>query len=115
MTNDVGSCSSSLVGFGGVFAEADEPMGQDEGEGLNGIDPPLGQFSGTDEGSADWVLDRIILFCKKMGLAIEGKEMELVSFIASLYSLNNKSHQLGEEKGNEQEEGDRAVLDGDSC
>jgi len=103
------------VGFGGVFAEADEPMGQDEGEGLNGIDPPLGQFPGTDGGSADWVLDRIILFCKKMGLAIEGKEMELLSFIASLYSLNNKSHQLGKEKGNEQEEGDRAVLDGDSC
>ena len=80
-----------------------------------GIDPPLGQFSGTDGESSDWVLDRIIPFCKKMGLAIEGKEMELLSFLASLDSLNNKSHQLEKEKGNEQEEGDRALLDGDSC
>ena len=86
--NEVGSCSSSLLGHGGVIAE--------DGE------------------SSDWVLDRIILFRKKMGLAIEGKEMELVSFLATLDSLN-KSHQLGKEKGHEQEEGERALLDGDLC
>jgi len=50
--NEVGSCSSGLLGFGGVSTEADEPMVQDEGEGLNGIDPPLGQTPGMDEGSA---------------------------------------------------------------
>jgi len=59
-------------------------------------------------------LDRIIPFGKKMGLAIEGKEMELMSFLATLDSLN-KTHHLGKEKGNEQEEGERALFDGDLC
>jgi len=49
-----------------------------------------------------------------MGLAIEGKEMELMSFLATLDSLN-KTHHLGKEKGNEQEEGERALFDGDLC
>ena len=110
--NEAGSCYSSLLGYEGVIVEADEPMGQDKGDGLNGIDP---KFSGTDGESFDWVLGRIILFCKKMGLAIEGKEMKLLSFLATLDSLNNKSHQLGKEKGNEQEEGERALFDGDLC
>jgi len=30
--------------------------------------------------SSSWVLDRFILFCKRIGLAIEGREMELLSF-----------------------------------
>jgi len=31
-----------------------------------------------------WVLDIIIFFCKKMGLAVEGREMELLSFLGCL-------------------------------
>ena len=50
-----------------------------------------------------------------MGLAIEGKEMELLSFLVTLDSLNNKANQVGEEKGREQDEGVRSSVDGDSC
>ena len=39
-----------------MFLLKDEPMGQDEEDGLNGIDPPLGQFPGTDGERSDWVL-----------------------------------------------------------
>jgi len=50
-----------------------------------------------------------------MGLAIEGKGMELLSFLATIDSLNNKAKQLGEEKGREHEEGVRYLFDGDLC
>ena len=36
-----------------------------------------------DRGSA-WVLDHIIPMCKRMGLGIEGRETELLAFLASL-------------------------------
>ena len=65
--------------------------------------------------SSEWVFDRIILFCKRMGLAIEGKGMELLSFLATIDSLNNKTKQPGEEKGREHEEGERSLFDGDLC
>jgi len=48
------------------------------------------------EGSA-WVLERIVFFCKKMGLAIEGREMELLSFLASLEANRMRREQSVEE------------------
>ena len=47
------------------------------------------------EGST-WVLDRIISFCK-MGLSIEGREMELLSFLASLEANRMKGDHVIEE------------------
>ena len=35
-------------------------------------------------------LRRMIFFCKKMGLAIKGREMELLSFLASLEANRNE-------------------------
>jgi len=113
--SEFGACSSSLLGCGGVNAGVNVPMGQAQGDELNGLDTAHCQFSEIVGESSDWVLDRIILFCKKMGLAIEGKEMKLLSFLAMLDSLNNKANQLREEKGREQEEGDRSLFDGDLC
>ena len=60
-------------------------------------------------------MDRIILFCERMGLAIEGKEMKLLSFLATLDSMNNKANQLVEERGRDQEEGQRSLFDGNLC
>jgi len=42
-----------------------------------------GSNQNLDRGSA-WVLDHIIPMCKKMGLSIEGRESELLAFLASL-------------------------------
>jgi len=60
-------------------------------------------------------MDRIILFCKRMGLAIKGKKIELVSFLATLDFMNNKANQLVKERGRDQEEGKRSLFDGDLC
>jgi len=49
------------------------------------------------EGST-WVLDRIIFFCKKIGLSIEGREMELLSFLASLEANRMKGVHVVEER-----------------
>ena len=43
------------------------------------------------------VLERMIFFCKKMGLAIEGREMEVLSFLASLEANRMKGDQVVEE------------------
>jgi len=45
--------------------------------------PTDGHNHNFDRGSA-WVLDHIIPMCKRMGLAIEGRETELLAFLASL-------------------------------
>jgi len=42
-----------------------------------------GPHQNLDRGSA-WVLDHIIPMCKRMGLSIEGRETELLAFLASL-------------------------------
>ena len=42
-------------------------------------------------------VERMIFFCKKMGLAIEGREMELLSFLASLEANRRKGDQVAEE------------------
>jgi len=75
--------------------------GQAQGVGPNGLAPPHWQLSEVAGESSSWVMDRFILFCKRMGLAIEGKEMELLCFLATLDSMNNKANYLGEEKGRE--------------
>jgi len=43
-----------------------------------------------DRGST-WVMDHIIPMCKRMGLAIEGREIELLVFLASLEANKNKN------------------------
>ena len=90
-------------------------MGKEQDDERNGLETEHCQFLEFVGESSDWILDHIILFCKKMGLAIEGKEMELLSFLATLDSLNNKVDQVGEEKGRENEEGERSLFDGDLC
>ena len=47
-----------------------------------------------------------------MGLAIKEREMELLSFLASLESINNKDKQFVDERGRDQERG-RSFFDGD--
>jgi len=69
-------------------------------DGANGVAPPLPcsfDLEKLGEGST-WVLDRIIFFCKKMGLSIEGREMELLSFLASL-EVNRMKGDLVVEEG----------------
>jgi len=39
-----------------------------------------------------WVLERMIFFRKKMGLAIKGREIELLSFLASLEANRMKGY-----------------------
>jgi len=69
-------------------------------------------YSGNvSEGSA-WVLERMIFFCKKMGLAIEGREMELLSFLASLEANRMKGDQLVEESRGDAVARDRLSSDG---
>jgi len=59
-----------------------------------------------------WVLDKIIFFYKKMGLAIEGREMELLSFLASLEANRMKGDHLFEESVGDEVVGDRLFSDG---
>jgi len=47
-----------------------------------------------DRGSA-WVVDHIILMCKRMGVAIEAREMELHAFLASLEANKKKGSDVG--------------------
>ena len=56
--------------------------------------------------SSSWVLDRFILFLKRMGLVIKGREMELLSFLASLDSVRAKENHLVNDRGRVQEEGE---------
>ena len=63
--------------------------------------PGFSDLGNVIEGSA-WVLERIVFFCKKMGLAIEGREMELLSFLASLEANRMRreqsiEHSMGDE------------------
>jgi len=47
------------------------------------------------------------------GLAIEGREMESLSFLASLKSITTKGNQFVDERGRDQDERGRSLLDGD--
>ena len=52
-----------------------------------------GRGHNFDRGSA-WVLYHIIPMCKRMGLAIEGREMELLAFLASLEANKKVRNQV---------------------
>ena len=63
-------------------------LGEAQVDGLNGPASPQCQLPEAVGESSSWVMDCIILFCKRKGLAIEGKEMGLLSFLAKLDSMN---------------------------
>jgi len=63
------------------------------------------------EGST-WVLDRIISFCKRMGLSIEGRELELLSFLGSLEANRIKGDHVVEVSVGNAVVGDSLVPDG---
>ena len=48
------------------------------------------------------VMDRIIPICKRMGLAIEGREMELLAFLASLEANKKKGGHVGNQSNVEE-------------
>jgi len=52
-------------------------------QGVDGVAFRDSIYSGNVSVSSAWVLERMICFCK-MGLVIEGREMELLSLLASL-------------------------------
>ena len=58
----------------------EEVLHEDHAQGLGGVDLPGSINSGNVGEGSGWVLDKIILFCK-MGLAIEGREMEFSLFL----------------------------------
>jgi len=97
--NEFVSCSSSMLGCGGAKEDVTFSVGQAQVDGLNRPASPHCQLHQAGGESSSWVMDRIILFCTRTGLAIEGKEMELLSFLASLDSMNNKANQLVDERG----------------
>ena len=76
----------------------------------NSEEAPLpidGDDHSLDRGSA-WVLDHILPMCKTMGLAIEGRESELLAFFASLEATKKTSSQADvqidvEEAGGEED------------
>jgi len=65
----------------------------------------------VSEGSA-WVLERIVFFCKKMGLAIEGRVMELLSFLALLEANRVRRKQSVEESMGDEVDRDRLFSEG---
>jgi len=80
---DVGSVSPKMQELGGPSL-FEEVLHQAHTQGLDGAALPGSIYSGNVSEGSTWVLERMIFFCKKMGLAIEGREMELLSFLASL-------------------------------
>ena len=64
----------------------------------------------VSEGSA-WVLERMIFVCKKMGLAIEGREMKLLSFLALLGANRMRREQSVEENMGGEVDRDRLFSD----
>jgi len=91
LINEVGSCSS-LLGCGGANKGSAFSWGQAQADGSNGLPSPHCEQVEVVGESFSWVLDRIIFFCKRMGLAIKGREMELLSFLASLESFSTKGN-----------------------
>jgi len=101
LINEVSSCSSSLLGCGGANERIAFSLGQAQAQagGSNGPPSPHDEQVKVVGESSSWVLDRIIFFCKRMRLTVEGREMELVSFLASLESTFNKENQFVDERG----------------
>ena len=61
-----------------------------------------------DRGSA-WVMDHIVPMCKRMGLAIEGREMELLAFLASLEANKKVTNQVDDQFDVEEEVGEEDI------
>ena len=81
--------SSSLLGCGGANADIAFSLGQVQVDGSYGPSSPhCGQVKVFDEGSS-WMWDHIIFICKRTRLSKKGREMELLSFLASLESMSN--------------------------
>ena len=106
LINEVGSCSSSLLGCGGANeGDAHSLSHAQNGGSLVPFSPIIEQVRPVSE-SSSWVLDRFIIFCKRMGLAIEGRESELLSFLASLDSIRAKDCTVADVRDRVQEEGE---------
>jgi len=68
----------------------EKAMQQTHIQGLDSAALPGSTYSGNVSKGSAWVLERMVFFCKKMGLAIKGREMELLSFLASLEANRNE-------------------------
>jgi len=106
LINEVGSCSSNLSRCGGANEGVAHSLGHAQTDGSNVPFSPISEQVRTVGESSSWVLDCFILFCKRMGLAIEGREMGLLSFLASLDSIKAKDNLLVDDRGRVQEEGE---------
>jgi len=95
-----------LSGCGGANEGVALSLGQAQTIGLNESLSPLSEQVRDVDESSSWVLDRFILFYKRMGFAIEGREIELLSFLASLESIRAEDNHLVDDRGRVSEEGE---------
>ena len=107
-------CASSLLGCEGANEGISFSLGQARVDGLNGPSSPLSKLRLLVKVLPGyWTV--LSFFARGWGLAIEGREMELLSFLAPLESTSNKENQFDDEMGRDQEEGGRSLFDGDMC
>jgi len=71
LIKEVGS-SSSLFGCGGANVDIAFSLGEPQADGSHGPSSPNYEQVKVVSESSSLVLERIIFFCKMMGLAIEG-------------------------------------------
>ena len=111
VVSESGSPIMQEVGGPSSFEEA---LPQAHPQGLDGAALPGSSDLGIiSEGSA-WVLERMVFFCKKMGLASEGREMEFISFLASLEANRVRRKLSVEESMGDDVDRDRLFSDGAS-
>lgn len=60
----------------GTISFAKDSLVQEHFSGQVGTCPCIGHYENPEEGSI-WVLDHILEFCEKMGLAVEGQETNM--------------------------------------
>jgi len=108
----LGSPIMQEMGGPSLFEEA---LHQAHTQGLDGAYLPGSIYSGNVSEGCAWVLKRMILFYEKMGMAIEGREMELLSFLASLEANRMKGDKLVEESMGDVVARDRLFSDGANC
>jgi len=91
---NAGSGSPIMQEVGGSFL-FEKALHQAHTQGLGGAALPGSIYSeNVNEGSV-WVLEKMICFCK-MGLVIEGREIKLLSFLASVEANRMNGEQLVE-------------------
>ena len=81
------------VGGRSLFEEA---LHQAHTQGLDGAALPSSSYSQNVNEASARILQRMVCFCK-IGLAIERRQMELLSFLASLEANRMRGDQLVEE------------------